>query len=152
TLHRLMARAIHQAVEECDLVLLVIDATRFTRTDRELIDTLRDKLDRTLLVVNKVDKLRTKSALLPLLDELAKEPFAAYVPISALKGENLAALKREIFARLPPGPMLFPRGMVTDRDLKFRIAEVIREKLMEALREEVPYGLAVEVEHLGTAE
>src|SRR5690606_39220829 len=98
------------------------------------------------------DRLRSKDELLPLLDRLSKEPFAAFVPVSALKGENLAALKREIFARLPPGPMLFPRDMVTDRDLKFRIAEVIREKLMEALREEVPYGLAVEVEHLGTAE
>jgi len=151
-LHRLMARAIHQAVADCDLALLVIEAKGVTREDRALVDVLRDKLERTILVVNKIDRLRSKDELLPLLDRLSKEPFAAFVPVSALRGENLAALKREILTRLPEGPALFPRDMVTDRDLKFRIAEVIREKLMEALRQEVPYGLAVEVEHLGTAE
>ena len=148
-LHRLMARAIHQAVDECDLALLVIEAKGMTRADRALVDTLRDKLDRTLLVVNKIDRLPSKSALLPLLDEVAREPFAAFIPVSARRGDNLPALKAEILARLPEGPVLFPRDMVTDRDLKFRIAEVIREKLMEALHQEVPYGLAVEVEHLG---
>src|SRR5690606_14247936 len=146
---RLMSRAIHQAVDESDLVLLVIEAKGMTREDRALVDTLRDKLDRTLLVVNKIDRLPSKSALLPLLDKVSKEPFAAFIPVSAQRGDNLAALKSEILARLPEGPVLFPRDMVTDRDLKFRIAEVIREKLMDALHQEVPYGLAVEVEHLG---
>ena len=151
-LHRLMSRAIHQAVDESDLVLLVIEAKGMTREDRALVDTLRDKLDRTLLVVNKIDRLPSKSALLPLLDKVSKEPFAAFIPVSAQRGDNLAALKSEILARLPEGPVLFPRDMVTDRDLKFRIAEVIREKLMDALHQEVPYGLAVEVEHLGNTD
>jgi GTP-binding protein Era len=64
----------------------------------------------------------------------------------------LPALVEQIFARLPAGPALFPQGMVTDRDLAFRIAELIREKLMTMLHKEVPYGLTVEVEHLGTNE
>ncbi|HEY8521235.1 MAG TPA: GTPase Era [Gammaproteobacteria bacterium] len=151
-LHRLMARAIHQAVEDCDVALLVIEAKGITADDRALIETLRDKLDRTVLVINKIDRLPSKKALLPLLDEARAWPFAAFVPISARRGDNLDALLLEIMKRLPEGPLLFPPGMVTDRDLKFRIAEVIREKLMTALRQEVPYGLAVEVEHLGHTE
>ena len=151
-LHRLMARQIHQAVEDCDVALLVVEANGLTRQDQTLLAMLESKLDRTILVVNKIDKLASKSLLLPLLDELGKQPFAALMPVAAKTGENLDRLIAEIFERLPVGPQLFPTGMVTDRDLAFRIAEVIREKLMTLLRQEVPYGLTVEVEHIGTNE
>jgi GTP-binding protein Era len=149
-LHRLMARQIHQAVEECDVALLVVEAKGLNAEDRSLIDMLDGKLDRTFLVLNKIDALRSKSELLPTLEKLAVLPFAGLIPISARTGENLERLAAQIFERLPVGPALFPKGMVTDRDLSFRIAEVIREKLMTLLRKEVPYGLTVEVEHLGT--
>lgn len=149
-LHRLMARQIHQAVEDCDVALLVVEADGLTRQDQSLFKILEPKLARTILVVNKVDKLASKSRLLPLLEELGKQPFAALIPVAAKTGENLDRLVAEIFARLPVGPQLFPKEMVTDRDLAFRIAEVIREKLMTLLRKEVPYGLTVEIEHIGT--
>jgi GTP-binding protein Era len=116
------------------------------------MDMLGRKLDRTLLVVNKIDALASKAQLLPVLQKLSELPFAALVPISARTGENLGRLTDEIFARLHEGPWMFPSGMVTDRDLAFRIGEVIREKLMTLLRKEVPYGLTVEVEHLGRNE
>lgn len=88
-----------------------------------------------------------------MLDELGKRyPFAAFVPISASRRENLDGLLAELFARLPPGPPLFPPEMKTDRDLAFRAAEIVREKLMYALRQEVPYGLGVEIEHLAKTE
>ncbi len=151
-LHRLMARQIHQAVEDCDVALLVVEADGLTSQDRALIDILGEKLDRTFLVVNKVDALKSKTQLLPMLAKLGSLPVAAIIPISAKTGDNLARLTDEIFARLPPGPALFPQGMVTDRDLAFRVAEVIREKLMTIVHKEVPYGLTVEVEHLGTNE
>jgi GTP-binding protein Era len=151
-LHRLMARQIHQAVEDCDVVLLVVEGKSIGTDDRALIKMLESKLDRTLLVVNKIDSLASKAQLLPVLQKLAELPFAALVPISARTGENLGPLTDEIFARLPVGPWMFPKGMVTDRDLAFRIGEVIREKLMTLLRKEVPYGLTVEVEHLGRNE
>ena len=70
--------------------------------------------------------------------------------MSARTGENLERLVAQIFAHLPVGPQQFPQGMVTDRDLAFRMAEIIREKLMMLVHQEVPYGMTVEVEHLGT--
>jgi GTP-binding protein Era len=151
-LHRLMARQIHQAVEDCDVALLVVEAKGIGAQDRALIDMLASKLDRTFLVLNKIDTLQAKSRLLPTLASLAERPFAALIPVSARSGENLPRLVEEIFARLPAGPPLFPKDIVTDRDLAFRIAEVIREKLMTLLHQEVPYGLTVEVEHLGKNE
>jgi GTPase len=151
-LHRLMARQIHQAVEDCDVALLVVEAKSQTAEDRELMKVLADKLDRTFLVLNKVDALPSRTQLLPVLQRLAGMPFAGLIPIAAKTGDNLDHLVDQIFARLPQGPALFPKDMVTDRDLSFRIAEVIREKLMTLVHKEVPYGLTVEVEHLGTNE
>src|SRR5690606_6589021 len=152
-MHRLMARAIHQAVEDCDLILLVVDARGLTDEDEKLIETLLPRAERTLLVLNKIDMLKPRAKLLPILDELGKRySFAAFVPISARRGENLDVLLGEPSSRLPPGPPLFPPEMQTDRDLSFRAAEIVREKLMSALRQEVPYGLGVEIEHLGKTE
>lgn len=152
-IHRLMARAIHQAVEDCDLVLLVVDARGLTDEDRLLVDMLRPRADRTILVLNKVDLVKPRARLLPFLDAIAKEhDFAAYVPISARRGENLDALQGELFTRLPPGPPLFPPEIKTDRGVAFRAAEIIREKLLHLLHQEVPYGLTVEVEHLSQME
>jgi GTP-binding protein Era len=151
-LHRLMARQIHQALDECDVALLVVEAGRLTSQDHTLIEMLDGKLERTFLVLNKVDALASKTELLPTLDKLAGRPFAAMLPISARTGDNLERLVEQIFAHLPVGPKLYPQGMVTDRDLAFRIAEIIREKLMTLVHQEVPYGMTVEVEHLGTNE
>jgi GTPase len=151
-MHRLMARAIHQAVEDCDLILLVVDANRFTREDFALVDMLGPRLDRTLLVLNKSDTLHPKDKLLPLLERLSEYPFAAYVPVSARTGDNLDRLVSELMHRLPPGPQLFPLEVTTDRDVAFRGAEIIREKLMNLLHQEVPYGLTVEIEHMARGE
>ena len=149
-LHRLMARQIHQALEDCDLALLVVEAGGLRAQDRELMDVLGERLNQTFVIVNKIDALASKTEMLPLLEKLAERPFAAFLPVSARTGENLDRLATQIFEHLPGGPQLFPLGMITDRDLAFRIAEVIREKLMTRLHQEVPYGLTVEVEHVGT--
>jgi GTP-binding protein Era len=151
-LHRLMARQIHQALEDCDLALLVVEADRLTSQDYALIEMLDGKLDRTFLVLNKIDAVASKTTLLPTLDKLAGKPFAEFLPISARTGDNLERLVTQIFPHLPVGPKQFPQGMVTDRDLAFRVAEIIREKLMNLVHKEVPYGMTVEVEHLGTNE
>ena len=151
-LHRLMARQIHQALEDCDLALLVVEAGRLQRQDHMLIEMLEGKLERTFLVLNKLDTVSSKTELLPTLDKLASRPFAEFLPVSARTGENLERLVAQIFAHLPVGPQQFPQGMVTDRDLAFRMAEIIREKLMTLVHQEVPYGMTVEVEHLGMNE
>jgi GTP-binding protein Era len=148
-LHRLMARQIHQALEDCDVALLVLEADRLTSQDRTLIEMLDGKLERTFLVLNKLDVMPSKTALLPTLDALSGKPFAEFLPISARSGDNLDRLVTQIFAHLPVGPKQFPDGMITDRDLAFRISETIREKLMTLVHQEVPYGMTVEVEHLG---
>jgi GTP-binding protein Era len=151
-LHRLMARAIHQAVEDCDIALLVVEAAGLRSQDHELVKLLERKLERTFVVVNKIDALGSKMELLPTLQRLSEYPFAGFVPVSARTKDNLERLIDEIFRFLPEGPALFPKDMTTDRDLVFRMAEIIREKLMTLLHKEVPYGLTVEIEHFGTAE
>jgi GTP-binding protein Era len=147
-LHRLMARQIHQALEDCDVALLLVEAKGLTSQDRTLIEILDSRLERTFLVLNKLDTV-AKTEMLPTLQNLSGLPFAGFIPISARSGENVETLVAQIFERLPVAPALFPQGMVTDRDLAFRIGEVIREKLMMRVHREVPYGLTVEVEHLG---
>ena len=152
-LHRLMARAVSQAIADADLVLMVVDATGIRDEDRRLARELREQSDRMILVINKIDLLHRRNELFALLQHLAEEfPCAAYVPVSAHKQDNLDGLMGEIFDRLPPGPALFPGGATTDKDTNFRIAEIIREKLLTALHQEVPYGLTVEVEHVGEVE
>lgn len=149
-LHRLMARTVSQAIADADLVIMVVDATGIKDEDRRLANELRDQADRMIVVVNKIDLLHRRTELFELLQRLAEEfPCAAYVPVSAYKQQNLDGLVGEIIDRLPLGPALFPSGTTTDKDMHFRIAETIREKLLAALHQEVPYGLTVEVEHVG---
>jgi GTPase len=147
-LHRLMARVIHQALEDCDLALLVIDAARRTREDQRLFEILADRSDKVILVLNKIDLLHAKSELLPMLDNLKHLGFLAYVPVSAAKSDKVDELAATIFAHLPTGEPMFPAEMLTDRNLEFRAAELIREKLLLNLHQEIPYGLTVEIEHL----
>ena len=148
-LRRLMARAIDQAMADADVIVMLAEAGRLTDDDRRLGAMLADRAGDTVLVLNKIDRTRPRSALLPLLQEAAGEwPFSAFVPVSALRGTNVDRLAEEISGRLPAGPPLFPPEMVTDRGTSFRISEFIREKLLSALHQEVPYGLTVEVEYL----
>lgn len=147
-LHRLMARTIHEAIESSDLVLLLIEASGLTATDRNVLEVLGDKLSKTILVINKLDALRDRKDVLPLLQELSVLPCIAFVPISARRGTNLDRLVDAIFAALPEGPVMFPTDMKTDRGTAFRAAELIREQLLEAMYQEVPYGLTVEIEHM----
>ena len=152
-LHRLMARTISQALADADITLMVVEASKFTRQDRQLAELLRDRLDKTILVLNKIDSVGAKTKLLPILKTVGVEfSFAAFVPTSARNGENLRELLGEILDRLPDGPALFPQDMLTDQNLQFRISEIIREKLFAAVHQEVPYGLTVEVEHIGKKE
>ena len=147
-LHRLMARVIHQSLEDCDLAVFMIEAKRMTDEDERLFALLEPRGDRTILVINKIDELKGRAELLPRLRALEKRPVAAFVPISAKSGDNLKTLVDTIFTHLPEGPALYPVDMTTNRDLRFRAAEIVREQLFEQLRQEVPYGSAVEIEHM----
>jgi GTP-binding protein Era len=146
-LNRAMNRTASAALEDADLVVFVVEALHWTAADQLVLDRIVRSERPAIAAVNKVDRVRPRPSLLPYLAGLAgRHAFGAIVPVSALREENLAALTAEIAAHLPLSPPLFPGGELTDRSLAFRIAEQIREKLTLELNQEVPYGVAVEVE------
>ncbi|HEY3809426.1 MAG TPA: GTPase Era [Steroidobacteraceae bacterium] len=148
-LNRAMNRTAAAALGDADVALLVLEALRWTPEDDLALSRVRDSGHVAIAVVNKVDRVRPRARLLPYLAELARRhEFRAIVPISARSGTNLDDLQRVIVAALPVGEALFPADQVTDRTANFRIAEVIREKLTLELVEELPYGIAVELEQI----
>jgi GTP-binding protein Era len=148
-LNKAMNRTASAALQDADLVVLVVEAGRWTREDELALARLKRSGRPAIAAVNKIDRVRPRERVLPYLAELgARHEFLAIVPLSALKGDNLVALRDSIAAQLPLSPPLFPAGELTDRSERFRIAEVIREKLTLELNQEVPYGIAVEVERL----
>lgn len=146
-LNRAMNRAALGSLADADLVLMVVDAQRWTDEDEAVLEQLRRSGRPAILVVNKCDQVRPRDRLLPLLDELSRRhEFAQIVPLSALKGDNVERLVTLIPSLLPEAEPLFPGDQVTDRSERFLASEVIREKLTLVLRDELPYGITVEIE------
>jgi GTP-binding protein Era len=149
-LNRAMNRTATTVLADCDLAVFLVEAQRWTDEDELALQRVRAAGHPIICVVNKIDKVFPRELLLPWIEQLAtRAEFLAIVPVSALRVANLDELKRTILAALPEGERMFPAGQVTDRSEKFRIAECIREKLTLELVEELPYGIAVEVESLG---
>jgi GTP-binding protein Era len=146
-LNQYMNRSATASLEDADAVVFVVEALRFTDEDQRVLERVKRAGRPAVLAVNKVDRVRPKGKLLPFVEELSRRhEFAAVVPISAMKRDNLARLPDVIAGLLPEGPPLFPPEQVTDRSERFRTAEIIREKLTMRLQEELPYGLTVEIE------
>lgn len=152
-LNRSMNRTAAAAVSDADLVLFVVEALRWTDEDDLALARIRETGHAVVAVVNKVDRVHPRERLLPYLGELAKRhDFREIVPVSASKGSNLEDLQRVIVRQLPEGQAMFPEDQLTDRSMNFRIAEIIREKLTLELVEELPYGVAVEIEQIQVEE
>jgi GTP-binding protein Era len=148
-LNRAMNRTAAAALEDADLCVFVVEALRWRDEDALVLDRIVKSGRPAIAVVNKVDGVRPKDKLLPYLAELgARHSFVEVVPVSALKADNVEPLKQAIVRALPVAPQMFPPEEVTDRGETFRIAETIREKLTMELNQEVPYGVAVEVERM----
>ncbi len=147
-LNKRLMDAVRAAVEERDLLLLLADAARpFAKDDRRALDLARKSPAPVVLVLNKIDLVRDKSLLLPLIDQYrAAFEFADYVPVSAARGQGLDELKKVILQHLPEGPAYFPEDHVTNQPERFLAAELIREKILEATRQEVPHSVAVIVD------
>ena len=145
-LNRAMNRGVKQALSEVDVVIFVMDADHFDARDKSVVDLLPE--DRpVVLAINKVDQCKDKSKLLPLLADLAKEhDFAAIVPISAARGNQVDDLLAETRKHLPHEELLFGEDEITDRSERFLAAEYIREKLFRLVGDELPYAATVEVE------
>lgn len=152
-LNKAMNRAAASALDDADLVVFVVEALRWSQADEFVLDRLKQSGRPGIAVVNKVDGVHPKDRLLPYIAELgARHEFLEIVPMSALKLKNVEALVGAITKHLPVAPAMFPPEDKTDKDERFRIAESIREKLTMELNQEVPYGIAVEVERIADGE
>ena len=148
-LGRTLNRTARLAAGEADVVVFVTEAAaaspRAHPGDRTLLADIGEGVP-TVLVVNKIDRVRDKSRLLPLLEELAKlRDFAAVVPISALRGDGVSRVLDEVERFLPEGPPRFEEDALTDRPTRFFVGELVREPILLSTREEIPHAVAVEV-------
>lgn len=149
-LNRAMNRAAAAAAMDADLILYVVEALRFGDEDELALQRASAAGRPVIAVVNKVDRVHPRDKLLPFLSKLAtRHEFADIIPLSAMDAADARRLVDLIVRHLPESPPMFPPEQVTDRSQNFRIAEIIREKLTLELNEELPFGIAVEVEATG---
>ena len=146
-INRFMNRAASSAIRDVDLIVFVVDRTAWTEEDAIVLEQIQQVGLPTLLVINKVDLLAEKEELLPHLEVLAaKADFAAILPVSALRQHNVQALEEQILALLPESEHFFPEDQITDRSQRFLAAEIVREKIMRQLGDELPYAITVQIE------
>ncbi|HXC59096.1 MAG TPA: GTPase Era [Steroidobacteraceae bacterium] len=154
-LHRQQGRALNRAMNrtaaaaalDADVVVLVIEALRFGDEDELALSRARESGRPVIAVVNKIDTVKQRERLLPFLAELSqRHAFTEVIPLSARDARDVQRLTQVIARHLPESPPLFPADQLTDRSEDFRIAEIIREKLTMELHDELPYGIAVEIE------
>lgn len=149
-LTRLMNRSVRQAMQEVDLVLWVIEALKVDERDEALLKLLPAQVP-VVLVINKIDRVKDKRALLPLIARMAEgHSFAAVVPISAERDKKLDPLVDEMVRLLPEGPSIYDAEEITTLSERFLAAELVREKLFRLLGDELPYATAVEIERFET--
>jgi GTP-binding protein Era len=146
-----MVRTAENTLREVDVVLFVADATEEPGPGEEyILERLAAVSTPVILVINKIDKL-PRAQVLPIIERYAaKRDFTAIVPVSALARTNLDSLTGEIKKHLVPGPKYYPDDMVTDQPERLLIAELIREKVLQLTREEVPHSIAVDIEEVAT--
>jgi GTP-binding protein Era len=151
-LNRQMMREVAAALEGIDVLLMMVDASRtLPHADSLLLEKGQRFGGKAILALNKIDRV-PKPKLLPLLDTFAKAfPFAALVPISALKGEGCDELLQEILKNLPEGEPFFPEDQITDQPERFLAGEIIREKAIDLTYHEVPHALAVVIDQFEEA-
>lgn len=146
-INRYMNRTASSAISDVDVILFMVDGTKWTDDDQLVLDKLKTVKSPVFLLINKVDKLSNKNQLLPFIEKLKnKMPFVEIFPISALCKDNLDHLEQTVMEYLPKGPEFFPEDQITDRTQRFIAAELVREKLMRQLGDEIPYELTVEIE------
>jgi GTP-binding protein Era len=147
TLNKRMMNFVYSALETADVLCLLIDAAeKYGHGDEFVIETLRKLTTPLFLLINKVDIVR-KDTILPIIDKYKDLlPFKEIIPISALKGINLDILEKRIYDFLPDAEKLYEDGTITDQTLRFQLAEIIREKLLKRVKEELPFVTAVLVD------
>ena len=146
-MNRYLNRTARSAGTDVDLILFLVVAPDWTPEDEAVLETVGRGGAPVILLVNKVDQLRSKDLLLPYLAESAdRYGFEEIIPISATKGDNLEQVEKAVITRLPEGENIFPDDQLTDRSERFLAAELIREQLTRRFSKEIPYALTVEIE------
>ncbi|MGB1684902.1 MAG: GTPase Era [Pseudomonadales bacterium] len=146
-INRYMNKSAKSALRDVDVVLFLVDRNRWTEEDDLVGDLFKKVAAKQIVVINKVDLVQDRATLLPLLQSLQdKFPDAELVPVSAEKSLNLDTLDKVISDSLPASPFYFDPEQVTDRSLRFLAAEILREKLMRQLGDELPYALTIQIE------
>ncbi|MFQ1047291.1 GTPase Era [Avibacterium paragallinarum] len=152
-INRLMNRAASSAIGDVDLIIFVVDGTHWNEDDEMVLNKLRRAKAPVVLAINKIDNIKDKEALLPFITEISQKfEFKAIVPISAQRGNNVQELEKIVRQSLRKGVHHFPEDYVTDRSQRFMASEIIREKLMRFMGEELPYSVTVEIEQFKTNE
>lgn len=150
-LNKYMNKAALGSLVDVDAIVWVVDATRFSKEDEWVEKKLQsEKREHIIIALNKIDCVKDKSTLLPLMQKLG-ELSDCIIPISAYKRDNLDRLEKEIDALLPESPFYYPEDMTSGRGKDFHLSEMIREKIMLATEKEVPYGVTVEIEKIDTS-
>lgn len=146
-MNRYLNRAASTVLQDVDLVLFMVEGTRWTEEDDLVLRRLEKLTIPVLLVVNKIDMIEDKAKLLPHLEKLGRRrDFAETIPISARHQDDAARVQETVLRYLPEGGPFFPEDQITNRSSRFLAAEIIREKLTRQLNQELPYALTVEIE------
>lgn len=147
-LNRRMMAAVHDAILSVDVVVLLRDASVSTGNgDRFVLEMVKESGRKAILVLNKIDKIKEKGALLPLIEYYSNEhQFAEIIPVSALKGEAVDILISQIIKHLPVGERLFAEDELTDQPMRTLVSEIVREQILRTTGEEIPYVTAVVTE------
>ena len=146
-LNRYMVASATSVLRDMDVVVLVVEAGRMTPQDNHVMQMLEQQNKPCFAALSKVDLLQQKEDLLPQIQRLSETGnFSEILPLSALRNEGVEEFRREVFARLPEGPHLFADDEVTDQSERFLVSEIVREKLMRQLGDEIPHSVAVSIE------
>lgn len=146
-MNRYMNRAAMDSLRDVDVVVFVVEGTRWQKDDDWVLEKLERVSCPVILAINKIDRVTDKAELLPHLQALsAKREFSELIPVCAKNGDHLDQLETALRKHLPESPPFYGEDQVTDRSERFLAAELVREKLFRKLGEEVPYGLTVEIE------
>lgn len=145
-MNRYMNRIASAVLLDADVIVFMVDATSWRSEDEMVLKKLQETDKPVILAINKIDLLDDKREILPLIEKLKdKYDFAHIVPISAMEADT-HLLEEDIASLLPEGPQLYPYDQITDKNIRFQVAEIVREKLIYATEKELPYTTTVEVE------
>ena len=146
-INRFMNRAASSSISDVDVVVFIVEPERWTEDDELVLQHIKKTDKPIILFVNKIDQIKEKEKLLPFLQNLsAKHTFQELIPGAALQGDQVDELKQLLIKYMPEGQFIYPEDYYTDRSERFLAAEIIREKLIRQLGDELPYSMTVEIE------